>query len=341
MTAPFPKPPVPFAAAGTAALSVGHEALSLLMPMHVVVSSTGHIRSCGPTLARLARDGALPGRRLLEVFEFQRPAAPSAMDDLMAVAGRRLSLRFRAPPRTGFKGLAVPLPGGQGALLNLSFGIGAVAAVAEHGLTAGDFAPTDLTVEMLYLVEAKSAAMEESRRLNRKLEGARSAAEEQALTDALTGLRNRRALEDTLSRLIGMGHRFGLMHIDLDRFKAVNDTLGHAAGDLVLGAVAAALAAEVRDEDVAARMGGDEFVLLFPGVTDTARLEAVARRIIARIEEPVPFAGTDCRISASAGITVSTFYDRPEAEQMLHDADLALYASKRAGRGRATVHEPG
>lgn len=341
MTAPVLPTPAPGAADPPGgAVTLRPAALAALMPMHLVVAPTGHVAACGPTLARLSPQAPVAGRRLLEVFEFQRPAEPSSLADLLASAGRRLSLRFRAAPRTAFKGLLVPLPEGQGALMNLSFGIGAVAAVADHGLTAGDFAPTDLTVEMLYLVEAKSAAMEESRRLNRKLEGARSVAEEQALTDTLTGLRNRRALEEALDRLIGRGQRFGLIHLDLDRFKAVNDTLGHAAGDAVLGAVAAALNAEVREGDVAARMGGDEFLLLFPGTTDTARLEAVARRIIARIEKPVRFGGTDCRISASAGITVSTFYARPVAERMLHDADAALYASKRAGRARATVHRP-
>ncbi len=320
------------------AISLTTDALSALMPMHLRVSPTGHITGVGTTLARLRPDRTLIGCRLLEIFEFRRPIAPSGMAELTAQAGRRLSLQFRDGPHCAFKGLLVPLPDGQGGLLNLSFGIGAVAAVTEYRLTAGDFAATDLTVEMLYLVEAKSAAMEESRRLNARLEGARSAAEEQALTDALTGLGNRRAMEEALTRLTVGPSRFGLLHLDLDHFKAVNDTLGHAAGDVVLGAVAAALQAEVRAHDLAARVGGDEFVLIFPGMTDIARLIGVAQRIIARIEEPVMFRADICRISASVGITVSTAYARPDPEVMLHDADQALYASKRAGRARATVH---
>jgi diguanylate cyclase (GGDEF)-like protein len=319
------------------AVSLSAEALAALMPMHLLVGPTGHVLGAGPTLTRLRPGEPLVGCRLLELLEFRRPVAPANLAELLAQAGRRLSLQFRAAPLTAFKGLVVPLPEGQGALLDLSFGIGAVAAVAEHRLTAADFAPTDLTVEMLYLVEAKSAAMEESRRLNLKLEGARSAAEEQALTDALTGLRNRRAMEEALSRLTRARARFGIVHLDLDRFKTVNDTLGHAAGDAVLGAVAQALCAEIRDCDVAARVGGDEFLLIFPDTTDTGWLQGIAQRIIGRIEEPVPFGEDLCRISASAGITVSNAYARPEPERMLHDADAALYASKRAGRGRATV----
>ncbi len=310
-------------------------ALAALMPMHVLVGRTGHILTVGPTVARLRCD--LVGQRLLEAFEVRRPGVPADFQALMALAGRRLSLQLRTGPRTAFKGILVPLAEGEGALLNLSFGIGVVEEVARHRLTAGDFAPTDLTVEMLYLVEAKSAAMEESRRLNQKLEGARSAAEEQAVTDALTGLRNRRGMEEALARLIATRARFGLIHMDLDRFKQVNDTMGHAAGDSVLEVVASVLREALRQGDIAARIGGDEFVLILRDITDKARLSAIARRIIRRIEKPVTFAGRDCRISASAGITISTAYRQPEADRMLNDADTALYASKNAGRGRATL----
>jgi diguanylate cyclase (GGDEF)-like protein len=326
---------VPLAPEALVTVPLAPAALDALMPMHLRVAPTGHVVAAGPTLLRLRPPGGLVGRRLLELFEFRRPAAPAGLADLLAQAGRPLALGFREPPRTAFKGLAVPLAGGQGALFNLSFGIGAATAVAEHRLTAGSFAPTDLTVELLYVIEAKSAAMEESRRLNRRLEGARSAAEEQALTDALTGLRNRRAVEEAMARLAAQGARFGLIHLDLDRFKAVNDTLGHAAGDAVLGAVAGALRAEIRASDLAARVGGDEFLILVPGITDTDRLARVADRVIARIEEPVPFGDHLCRVSASAGIAVATGAADPEA--LLRDADAALYASKRAGRGRATV----
>jgi diguanylate cyclase (GGDEF)-like protein len=326
---------VPLTQPNPLALSLG--AVSALMPMHLVIGPAGHVQSVGPTLARILPD-ALVGRRFLEVFEVRRPFTPDSFQDLLQLAGRHMTMQIRGAQKETFKGILVPLAEGVGAIVNLSFGIGLVEAVAHHRLTAGDFAPTDLTIEMLYLVEAKSAAMEESRRLNQKLEGARSAAEEQALTDVLTGLRNRRAMEDTLARLTMARARFGIIHVDLDKFKEVNDTLGHAAGDAVLLSVSKAFLAELREEDLVARVGGDEFVIVLTGITDTRRLSAVARRIIARIEEPVPFGHHFCRISASAGITVSTRYANPNAERMLQDADTALYVSKRAGRARATVH---
>ena len=208
--------------------------------------------------------------------------------------------------------------------------------MARHGLGAADFAPTDLTVEMLYLIEAQGLAMEEWRRLSRNLEGARSAAEAEALSDPLTGLANRRALTAAMARLSASGRAYGVIHLDLDLFKQVNDTMGHAAGDAVLATVARVLRDALREDDLPARLGGDEFVLLLPGQTQVTRLRRIARRVIARIEEPVRFDGGQARVSASAGIALGTGAVPPD--EVLARADAALYASKRAGRARATVH---
>ncbi len=306
--------------------------------MHVLLAPDGRIRRVGPTLQKLRPGKLMTGHDLLSLFEMRRPRSARSIEWLMQAGQARLHLAFRQPPCTTFKGLVVGL-GAEGALINLSFGISAVEAVAQYGLTLGDFAPTDLTVEMLYLVEAKTAVMEETRKLNQRLQAARVAAEEQAFTDTLTGLKNRRAMEHVLTRLVDRGGRFGLMHLDLDFFKAVNDSLGHAAGDHVLQQVARILVDETRREDTVARIGGDEFVVVIKGIVDAAELEATARRIICRLEEPIFFDGCPCRISASIGAIASTHYDRPDPGLMQHDADMALYASKRAGRGRMTMSD--
>ena len=142
-------------------------------------------------------------QRFLEVFEMRRPRSVRDAGDLRHHAGARLHMRFRSGAPIGLKGVLMPAPGKSGGLVvNLSFGISVVEAVREFSLTGGDFAATDLTIEMLYLVEAKSAAMEASRKLNQKLEGAKIAAEEQAFTDTLTGLKNRRAMDHVLARLV-------------------------------------------------------------------------------------------------------------------------------------------
>jgi len=315
-------------------------ALARLMPMHVLLSAQGRVTGHGPTLTKLSQGKPLTGMDFFTAFDLRRPGGMVDMAGLIARAGERLHVTLRDLPDTVLRGLVVPQDAGQGALINLSFGIGIVDAVKIHALNDADFAPTDLAIEMLYLVEAKSAVMNELRDLNIRLQGAKVMAEEQAMTDTLTGLRNRRAFDLGLSRQITQGMPFALMHVDLDFFKAVNDTLGHAAGDHVLTEVARILTDETRLGDTVARVGGDEFVVLLPMITDPARLLHVANRIIDRLSRPIPWQDQTCRIAASIGMTLSGSYTRADPLRMLHDADTALYAAKRAGRGRAVLHQP-
>lgn len=315
-------------------------ALDRLMPLHVWVGPTGHVLHAGPTLAKL-RPGADPvGQRLLELFEVRRPRSVRQLADLLRLDGAKVQLAFREAPHDMLKGVLVRLAAGQGVLLNLSLGIGVVDAAARFSLTRNDFPATDPTVEMLYLIEAQSAIWGESRKLTRRLEGAKIAAEEQAYTDTLTGLKNRRAMDHILGRMTdpAADEDFGLMHVDLDFFKEVNDTHGHAAGDHVLQQAARILVEETRAQDVVVRAGGDEFVLICRDCDDLELLNRVAQRIIDRLEEPILFDGQSCRVSASIGTTLSSGYARLDAAEMLGDADKALYASKEAGRARHTVH---
>lgn len=320
-------------------LTLGAPAMDRLMPMHLRLDDQGCIRSVGPTLVKLLPAGGVMGVHIATVFALRRPALPTSLEALKARAGSRIHLALLGAPELTLRGLAVDCADG-GMLINLSFGIGVTEGVRRYGLTVADFAPTDLAVEMLYLVEAKSAVMDELRNLNLRLNGARIEAEHLALTDTLTGLRNRRALDLHLDHLIATAQPFALVHLDLDYFKQVNDTLGHAAGDHVLCEVARVLTSETRGPDLAARVGGDEFVMLLPGLVEMEAVAQILQRIITRVTVPIPFEEKVCRISASAGMTLSVFYDQPDAEQMSADADEALYASKRAGRGRATPHRP-
>jgi diguanylate cyclase (GGDEF)-like protein len=317
-------------------------ALGVAMPMHLLSDGGGRVVSVGPTLGKLLDGGAeaVLGRPLLEVVRLRRPANMATPADLLAHSGAKLRVEMPLTEPTRLVGVVVPA--GDGILMKLSPGIGIVDAVARHRLTISDFAPTDLAVELLYLVEAVDAAMSEARTLNSRLEDARIRAQEAAFTDALTGLRNRRALDHLLGRLVATETPFALMNVDLDRFKAVNDTHGHAAGDHVLAAAAEHMSHAARRDDVVARTGGDEFVLILRGSVAPERLMRIAKDLITAIERPVTVppeaGGATCEISASIGIALSTSYDRPDAERMARDADDALYESKRAGRGRARIH---
>jgi len=311
-------------------------ALDRLMPMHLRLCRAGRVAHVGPTLGRLKRPGDILNASFDDVFEI-RSGASSAIGASSGV--RKMQVTFRDPPRTGFKALQVPLPDG-GSLVNLSFGISLVDAIRDHDLSSGDFAHTDLAIEMLYLVEAKNTVLEEWRKLNRRLESARIAAEEQAFTDTLTGLKNRRALDHVLTRLCDARAVFGLIHLDLDYFKQVNDTLGHAAGDHVLQVAARAMVEATRADDTLVRAGGDEFVIVLPGLVDRGKLVDLATRLIRRLEVPVPYGDDHCRISGSAGVAMAHGAADQTAEGLLEQADRALYASKKAGRARVTVFSP-
>lgn len=330
---------------GPGQLSLSAARLGALLPFHLWCGPDQRIISVGPTLHKIA-GGGLVGASLADVALIRRPLDTSGLDDLLSQGTTPVSLVLDLRPSVEFKGQFIPLAPRQGGLFNLSPGIGVMEVVRRFALTADDFSPADLAVELLSLAEAQSMILDESRNLNRRLEHARDEAKRMALSDPLTGLWNRRAMLDLLQSLVaGRGReRFGLMHIDLDHFKAVNDTQGHAAGDHILTRVAEILKSETRRGDLVARVGGDEFVVIFRDFPDHQALDAIARRIIRRLEEPIPFNGALCRISASIGTTLSDLYrqrgEELQVERVMDDADLATYASKNGGRGRHTLFDP-
>ncbi len=310
--------------------------LDRLMPLYLAVSAEGTITGAGVTLAKLFPHAPLIGRSLFDVFALRRIGAITTMAGLRTRMAQPLSLA-RHDGGASLRGIALPMATGNGLLMNLSFGIGVVDAVRDFALTDADFAPTDLAIELLYVVEAKSAVMGELARLNLGLKGAKSVAEARALTDTLTGLGNRRALDEALVRILDLGRPFALLHLDLDFFKAVNDTHGHAAGDHVLATVADVLRTATREGDIVTRVGGDEFVLVLPNPPADQTLMRIATRIITGLEVPIAFEDKSCRISGSIGIALSSAFQPVDLDRMQAATDAALYASKRAGRGRATL----
>jgi two-component system cell cycle response regulator len=162
--------------------------------------------------------------------------------------------------------------------------------------------------------------------------------EEMAATDKLTGLYNRRYFDRHMHVMLGKAHsqdrRLALMILDVDHFKAVNDTHGHDAGDLVLKEFSARLKRNIRGVDLACRFGGEEFVVLMPD-TDQNQAEAVAERVRQAVAErafEVP-GGRSLWITVSAGVALRES-DSDTAETLIKRADVALYRAKREGRNR-------
>jgi diguanylate cyclase (GGDEF)-like protein/PAS domain S-box-containing protein len=158
-----------------------------------------------------------------------------------------------------------------------------------------------------------------------------------AFHDPLTGLANRARFEEHLAHASRDGEQ-AVLFIDLDNFKTVNDSLGHAAGDQFLGEVARRLSSCVRVGDMVARMGGDEFAVLVSGSDAKMRAPRIAERILREMAAPIEVARRAITPSASIGIACGG--DVQNAQEILRDADLALYEAKRSGKGRAQLYRP-
>ena len=159
--------------------------------------------------------------------------------------------------------------------------------------------------------------------------------------DSLTGLPNRLLFQDRIEIGLGRverGESLALLYLDLDRFKSVNDTLGHPVGDELLKAVAGRLKSNTRAMDTVARLGGDEFAIVLTGTKSLANIEAIARRIIAAISAPYEIGKHAITIGASVGIALAP-NDGNTADQLLKNADLALYRAKKKGRGTFSFFE--
>jgi diguanylate cyclase (GGDEF)-like protein/PAS domain S-box-containing protein len=170
---------------------------------------------------------------------------------------------------------------------------------------------------------------------------AREQIEHMAHHDALTGLANRRVFRERLREALGTTEGRGqvaVMHMDLDHFKEVNDTLGHAAGDALLVHLAQQLRDCIRASDMIARLGGDEFAVICAGWRNRDDLAAMARRLIEAVSTPCMINDQLIRVGASLGVAVSEA--GIEADALFRRADIALYAAKAAGRGRHRFFEP-
>jgi diguanylate cyclase (GGDEF)-like protein len=198
-----------------------------------------------------------------------------------------------------------------------------------------------LDVTLVRMAESVDA---ERRRIDAELARQQQELAFQATHDPLTGLPNRTLITDRAERMLARARRnqspVAAFFIDLDNFKTVNDTLGHAAGDELLKAVSERLTTALRESDTLGRLGGDEFVVLAEGMGPAGGPELLVTRLAGALREGFALPGTDgtpVTVSASIGIAIG---DRPTADALLRDADIAMYSAKFAGKNRYAIYHP-
>lgn len=212
-----------------------------------------------------------------------------------------------------------------------------ITAQPGHKLRALAAGAKDFVSKPFDLVEVRTRIrnMLEVRLLYKQVEHYSHEMETLALYDALTGLPNRRLLMDRLSLSIAHAHRnkstMAVLYLDLDRFKQVNDSLGHDAGDTLLNMVAARLTATVRQEDTVARLGGDEFVIALWKLSQADDVAKLASKVVQDLSKPYIIRGHDVHISASVGVGIYPMHGE-DGETLMKSADLAMYEAKRKGK---------
>jgi diguanylate cyclase (GGDEF)-like protein len=213
--------------------------------------------------------------------------------------------------------------------------------VGNRNKFVGDFQQTDL--QLLGTLAKQLAFALQNGRLHEDLAllaGVQDDLVRKAFHDPLTGLANRALFVDHIEGAYHRAQRSGslifLLYIDLDEFKKINDTFGHAAGDEVLIQVADRLNKCVRATDTVARLGGDEFAILLEQATSLTAAETVAERIVESLGEPFPLANGTASIGASVGIAFTDMVGQ-SAVQLMKSADAAMYTAKRSGKGRHYV----
>jgi diguanylate cyclase (GGDEF)-like protein len=220
----------------------------------------------------------------------------------------------------------------------------AVTAEPTHKLRALRSGAKDFVSKPFDMAEVlmRVRNMVEVRLLHKEARNYSKMLEEWALNDPLTGLANRRLLEDRMAMALVHAQRkrgaMAVIYLDLDGFKAINDTLGHGVGDDLLKMVAKRLLETVREEDTVARLGGDEFAIALWHISGTEYAASVAARAIAAVSQPYDIEGHIVDITTSAGVSIYPV-NGEDAETLMKNADMALYVAKEGGKNAYRIAE--
>jgi diguanylate cyclase (GGDEF)-like protein len=222
-------------------------------------------------------------------------------------------------------------------------GLTAIVVMASGLLLLGTLFTSILESRLQQVARRLSRSLEEA---NVELTEANRELQKRAFTDALTGLPNRVLFEDRLrhallrmerANQLQVEERIAVLFVDLDGFKPINDSFGHAAGDQILRAAAERLANTTRESDTVARIGGDEFLLLLEGVHDRAECAQAANRVLRALSEPFSVLGKQLQIACSIGIVLHP--EQGEPDKLVANADAAMYEAKRGGGGNYVMFE--
>jgi len=285
-------------------------------------------------------------RDFFDIFSIVRPISLRDKECLSAAAGQRVILKRRQLVNgtdIQLRASIAPLNSAHSEFIVFtSLGSEMPALIDTLGLSGKDFAFTDPSVDMLYMLTTQAGLLRDTQALADRLQAAKEEAEALAFTDALTALPNRRALSDYMADLAhdtsgSRGAGF-LLHVDLDRFKQVNDSLGHKAGDAVLKRVSQVLNNFAGPGDLVARIGGDEFVVILTNLDDLAAALDVGNAIVDCVSAPLEFQGQLAQVGASIGIATIPPDSEKSVDTLLTEADLALYDVKNAGRGAVKAY---
>lgn len=250
-----------------------------------------------------------------------------ASGDAVRIDTLAVPLHFTRDALAGQAGLAVGLV--------VPIGSGAGAAAVEFFSRNPHAADTD-ALESLRLITLQIAQYQQRKRAEQELQFV-------AAHDALTGLPNRATLQRDLARAIKRSYRtqkrFAVMFIDLDRFKRINDTLGHGIGDALIKACGERLSRALREDDTVARFGGDEFVLLLENLSNASDAVVLAERALASCAKPFVIDGHELLVTASIGVSIYP-EDGADPETLLKNADTAMYRAKDRGTGTFQFYAP-
>lgn len=334
--------------------SLSPSLLDAAFPFHLVLDRELRVLQAGTSISRVHPD-SLIGVPLAEIFAISTPKLACNFDSI-AAHGRSLFLvQSLVNPELVLRGQMLHDPGAECLFFVGSPWITDTAAVASLGLTLSDFAVSDAIVDYALLLQTQSVSLAESRELASRLDESAKELVYQAFHDALTGLPNRAFLVDHLTRIMAADPEnrasalgpVAVMMLDLDEFKAVNDSYGHPAGDRVLEVVSDRLRAGAREGDLIARLGGDEFVMVIEARSantaplDTQAVDRVAERVLAMLSEPIPLSpGSSISVEVSASIGIALCSGTESPDELLRNADLAMYTAKARGKWRYERYVP-